>query len=237
MDDNIQRQSMQYDLHRLVVLSIFIGALIAAAGVFSSVWFEYQHSGLKVLNTRPDQLGDYTYTPLAFVYNISLMVAGLCIMLSMLGLYLLKLGNFSHYLSVTGAWVGLAVILMGMFPINYIELHRFVSTCYLIGTVVMFFLCISDKFNHHSICSWPVFFFSILGFIAASVLIFQLNWRILDFPPCENHSYKQPYCWVAITMWLLTNIIMLWCLSFAWNIRNIAIKSYLALSQSYLAGD
>ncbi|GIU21389.1 hypothetical protein TUM4433_00650 [Shewanella schlegeliana] len=227
---------MQYDLHRLVVLSIFIGALIAAAGVSTSVWFEFQNIGLEVLNTRPDLLGDYTYTPFAFVYNISLMVAGVCIMLSMLGLYLLKLGNFSHYLSFAGAWVGLAVILMGVFPTNYLELHRIVSTCYLIGTVMMFFLCISDKFNHHSICGWPVFFFSVLGFIAASVLIFQLNWRTLDFNPCESHNYKQPYCLVAITMWLLTNIVMLWCLSFAWNIRNIAIKSYLALSQSYLAG-
>ncbi|MGS0726480.1 DUF998 domain-containing protein, partial [Shewanella sp. 0m-11] len=231
MDDKLQEQSMQYDLHRLVVVMIFIGASIAAAGVSLSVWFEYQNIGFDVLNRRADFLGDYTATRYAFIYNMSLMIAGLCILLSMLGLYLLRLGYFSHYLSLIGAVVGFAIILMGVFPINYLELHRLVSTCYLLGTVLMFFLCISDKFNRHSICSWPVFFFSVLGFIAASALVFQLNWRTLDFDPCINHNIKLHFCWPAITMWCLINIVMLWCLAFAWSIRKIAINNYLELSQ------
>ncbi|ABZ75309.1 conserved hypothetical protein [Shewanella halifaxensis HAW-EB4] len=237
MDDKLQHQSIQYDLHRLVVLMIFIGASIAATGVYLSVWFEYQNIGIDVLNHRADFLGDYTKTPYAFIYNMSLMVAGLCTLLSMTGLYLLRLSSFSRYLSLSGSVVGLSIVLMGMFPINYLEVHRLISTCYLIGTVVMFFLCISDKFSHNSVCSWPVFFLSVLGFIAASGLVLQLNWHTLDYTPCINHTIKQHYCWVAITMWTLTNIIMLWCLAFAWSIRNIAIKNYLELSQRYLAGE
>ncbi|MGS0676265.1 hypothetical protein [Shewanella sp. 125m-1] len=237
MDDKLQYQSMQYDLHRLVVLMIFSGALITAMGVSLSVWFEYQNIGIDVLNRRADLLGDYTETPFAYIYNFSLMIAGLCILLSMLGLYLLRLGHFSHYLSLIGSCVGFCIILMGVFPINYLELHRLVSTCYLISTVMMFFICISDKFSRQSVCSWPVFFCSVLGFITASGLVFQLDWHTLDFAPCINHNIKQHYCWVPISMWVLTNIVMLWCLALAWSIRKIAINNYRELSQRYLAGD
>ncbi len=236
MKDTFQNQSMQYDHHRLVVGLIFLGALIAAIGVSLSVWFEYQNIGLGVINQRADFLGDYTYTRYAFIYNMSLMVAGLCILLSMISLFLLRLGYFSTYLSCIGCWVGFCVILMGIFPINYLETHRLVSTCFLVGTVAMYFLCITDKFNHNSSCSWPVFITSVLGFIAASALIFQLNWHTLDFEPCENHNQPH-YCWVAITLWAQTNIVMIWCLAHAWSIRQMAIKNYQELTQHYLAED
>ncbi|GIU06806.1 hypothetical protein TUM4445_05390 [Shewanella sp. MBTL60-112-B2] len=235
MDDKLREQSMQYDLHRLVVMLIFLGAIIAAIGVSISVWFEYQKIGFDVINKRADLLGDYTYTRYAYIYNMSLMVAGLCILLSMITLFLLKLGNFSHYLSCIGIWVGACVVLMGIFPINYLDTHRLVSTCFLVGTVVMYFLCITDKFNHHSACSWPVFFISVLGFITSSALVFQLNWHTLDFDPCDKHFPQANYCWVAITLWAQTNIVMLWCLAHAWSIRQMAINNYRELTQQYLA--
>ncbi|MCL1145600.1 hypothetical protein AB4298_10300 [Shewanella sp. 10N.261.52.F9] len=235
MSNTLEHQSMQYDLHRLVVVMIFMGALIAAIGVSLSVWFEYQNIGSEVLNQRADFLGDYTYTRYAFIYNISLMIAGLCIVLSMVALFLLKLGYFSNYLSLIGAWVGFCVILMGIFPINYLETHRLVSTCFLVGTVLMYFLCITDKFNHNSACSWPVFFISVLGFIAASGLVFQLNWHTLDFTPCDKPHTQSHYCWVPITMWAQTNIVMIWCLAHAWGIRKVAIINQQSLAQHYLA--
>ena len=235
MEDRAKYQSMQYDLHRLVVLTIFFGALIAATGVSISVWAEYQIIGDAVFNRRSDFLGDYNNAKFAFVFNIALMITGICIMLAMFGLYQLKQGFFSHYLSLVGGWVGISVLLMGMFPINYLEMHRLVSTCFLLGTVLMYFLCITDRFSQHSICKGPIFILSILGFIAASALVIQLDWNTLDFSPCA-HPQSAP-CWVAITMWLQTNIVLLWCLSFAWTVRKVAIKNYLELSQRYLAGE
>ncbi|QQX80939.1 DUF998 domain-containing protein [Shewanella sp. KX20019] len=235
MEDKIKYQSMQYDLHRLVVMAIFFGALIAAMGVLISLWAEYQNIGSAVFNRRSDLLGDYNNAKLAFVFNIALMTTGICIMLAMLGLYLLKQGFFSHYLSLIGGWVGMSVLLMGMFPVNYLDMHRLVSTSYLLGTVLMYFLCITDRFSQNSICKGPIFLLSILGFITASALVVQLDWSTLDFVPCE-HPETSP-CWVAITMWIQTNVVMLWCLSFAWTIRKIAIKNYRELSQRYLAGE
>lgn len=224
MEDEIKYQSMQYDLHRLVVLTIFLGALFAAIGISISVWTEHQSIGAAIFNRRADFLGDYNHSKLAFVFNLSLMITGICIMLAMLGVYLLKQGFFSHYLSLIGIWVGLSVLLMGVFPINYLNMHRLVSASFLISTVLMYFLCITDRFSQRSICKGSIFWLSILGFITASSLIVQLDWNTLDFFPC-THSKTRP-CWVAITMWIQTNILMLWCLSFAWTIRKMAIKSH-----------
>lgn len=237
MDETLQNQSIRNDHHRLIVVLIFLGGLIAAVGVSTSVWLEYQNIGWQVINLRTDFLGDYTYTRYAFIYNISLMVAGLCIMLSMVSLLLLKLGYFSHYLACIGIFVGLCVILMGIFPINYLWPHRLVSTSFLVATVVMYFLCISDRFNPNSACSWPVFFISVLGFIASSGLIFQLNWQTLDFDPCKQHHLWGHYCLMTITLWAQTNIVMLWCLGHAWSIRQMAIKNHLELSQRYFAAE
>lgn len=235
MEDKLREQSMQYDLHRLAVMLIFLGAVIAAMGVALSVWFEFQKIGFEVINKRADLLGDYTYTRYAFIYNMSLMVAGLCILLSMITLFLLKLGSFSRYLSYIGIWVGSCVVLMGIFPINYLETHRLVSTAFLVGTLVMYFLCIIAKFKDYSAFSWPVFFISVLGFIASSWLVFQLNWHILDFEPCDKHYPQVSYCWMAITLWAQTNIVLLWCLAHAWSIRQMAINDYRELTQKYLA--
>ncbi|WP_299804348.1 DUF998 domain-containing protein [uncultured Shewanella sp.] len=235
MDDKLREESMQYDLHRLVVMLIFLGAIIAVTGVSLSVWFEYQKIGFDVINKRADLLGDYTYTRYAYIYNISLMVAGLCILLSMITLLLLKLGHFSHYLSCIGIGVGSCVVLMGIFPINYLETHQLVLTCFLVGTPVMYFLCIIDRLYQDSACSWPVFFISVLGFISSSWLVFQLNWHTLDFDPCDKHYPQQNYCWVAMTLWAQTNIVMIWSLAHAWNIRQTAINNYRELTQQYLA--
>ena len=235
MDDKLRQQSTQHDLHHLVVMLIYLGAVIAATSVSLSVWFEYQNIGFDVINIRADLLGDYTYTRYAYIYNMSLMVDGLCILLSMITLLLLKLGNFSHYLSCIGIWVGSCVVLMGIFPNNYLETHRLVSTSFLVGAVTMYFLCIIAKFKDNPAFSWPVFFISVLGFIASSWLVFQLNWHTLDFDPCDTHYPQENYCWVAITLWAQTNIMMFWCLAYAWNIRQIAINNYRELTQKYLA--
>lgn len=235
MEDKLREQSIQYDLHRLAVMLIFLGAVIAVTGVSLSVWFEFQKVGFEVINKRADLLGDYTYTRYAFIYNMSLMVAGLCILLSMITLFLLKLGYFSRYLSYIGIWVGSCVVLMGIFPINYLETHRLISTSFLVGTLVMYFLCIIAKFKDNSAFSWPVFFISVLGFIASSWLVFQLNWHTLDFKPCDKHYPQASYCWIAITLWAQTNIVLLWCLAHAWSIRQMAINDYRELTQKYLA--
>ncbi|WP_394147410.1 hypothetical protein [Shewanella atlantica] len=220
MQSELNAHSTHYDLHRLVIWMILAGALVTSVGITISIWAEYQRIGIEVFFRRADFLGDYIHSPLAYVYNMSLITAGSCILLAMYGLYQLRLGDFSHYLSFAGFWVGLSIILIGVFPINYLYEHRLVSTSFLIGTFVLHLLTISMRINHKEVCSTPLFLLAIFGFISASGLIYQLDWSQLDFQPCSHETSE--ICWVALNMWFQTNVTMLWCILLAFNVRKIA---------------
>ncbi|MFT5704644.1 MAG: hypothetical protein ACI8SK_000592 [Shewanella sp.] len=224
-EQQLDTHSPRYDLHRLVVLLILVGAFISATGISISVWAEYQQIGVDVFFRRADFLGNYIHSPLAYIYNLSLVIAGSCILLSMYGLYRLKLGYYSHYIAVAGFWVGLSIILIGVYPINYLDEHRLVSTSFLVGTFVLFLLTNIMRFIHKDVCSNTLFTVSIFGFISATGLLYQLDWQTLDFFPC-NHLHKK-FCWVAFNMWFQTSITMLWCVILALTIKKLASNTHL----------
>ncbi|MCL1119084.1 hypothetical protein N7V09_18785 [Shewanella seohaensis] len=216
---NPQHEPSFYDLHRLITWLIVGAALLSATGVIIALYAEYQVVGTAALFMRADFLGDYINSPLAYVFNLGLLAAGICMLLSMAGLYLLKLDSFSQYIALTGAWVGTSVILMGIFPINFLTMHRLVSTSYLLSTLTLHALVIIAGIMPKLICPRPLFYLSLFSFISAVCLSLQLDWSQLDFPPCETDNQ---FCFVAANMWLQTNLNIIWCLSLAFAMRRLS---------------
>ncbi len=216
---NPQHEPSFYDLHRLITWLIVGAALLSATGVIIALYGEYQIVGTPALFMRADFLGDYINSPLAYVFNLGLLAAGICMLISMAGLYLLKLDTFSQYIALTGAWVGTSVILMGIFPINFLTMHRLVSTSYLLSTLTLHALVIIAGIVPKLICPRPLFYLSLLSFISAVSLSLQLDWSQLDFPPCETGNH---FCFVAANMWLQTNLNIIWCLSLAFAMRRLS---------------
>ncbi|ABK47152.1 conserved hypothetical protein [Shewanella sp. ANA-3] len=216
---NPQHEPSFYDLHRLITWLIVGAALLSATGVIIALYAEYQVVGTPALFMRADFLGDYINSPLAYVFNLGLLAAGICMLSSMAGLYLLKLDTFSQYIALTGAWVGTSVILMGIFPINFLTMHRLVSTSYLLSTLTLHALVIIAGIVPKLICPRPLFYLSLLSFISAVSLSLQLDWSQLDFPPCETGNH---FCFVAANMWLQTNLNIIWCLSLAFAMRRLS---------------
>ncbi|MFB2651443.1 hypothetical protein [Shewanella seohaensis] len=216
---NPQHEPSFYDLHRLITWLIVGAALLSATGVIIALYAEYQVVGTSALFMRADFLGDYINSPLAYVFNLGLLAAGICMLISMAGLYLLKLDSFSQYIALTGAWVGTSVILMGIFPINFLTMHRLVSTSYLLSTLTLHTLVIIAGIVPKLICPRPLFYLSLLSFISAVCLSLQLDWSQLDFPPCETDNH---FCFVAANMWLQTNLNIIWCISLAFAMRRLS---------------
>lgn len=216
---NPQHEPSFYDLHRLITWLIVGAAMLSATGVIIALYAEYQVVGTSALFMRADFLGDYINSPLAYVFNLGLLVAGICMLISMAGLYLLKLDTFSQYIALTGAWVGTSVILMGIFPINFLTMHRLVSTSYLLSTLTLHALVIIAGIVPKLICPRPLFYLSLLSFISAVSLSLQLDWSQLDSPPCETDNH---FCFVAANMWLQTNLNIIWCLSLAFAMRRLS---------------
>ena len=216
---NPQHEPSFYDLHRLITWLIVGAAMLSATGVIIALYAEYQVVGTAALFMRADFLGDYINSPLAYVFNLGLLAAGICMLISMAGLYLLKLDSFSQYIALTGAWVGTSVILMGIFPINFLTMHRLVSTSYLLSTLTLHALVIIAGIVPKLICPRPLFYLSLFSFISAVCLSLQLDWSQLDFQPCETANH---FCFVAANMWLQTNLNIIWCISLAFAMRRLS---------------
>ncbi|MCE9685779.1 hypothetical protein LZP73_06050 [Shewanella sp. AS16] len=208
------REPSQYDLHRLVIYLILLGTSLCALGLSLVIWRNYSLQGMALLNVRADTLGDYIASPLAYIFNFTLMISGLCMLLAMLALFSLRPRiRGGNYLAAVACWVGLAIILMGIFPINDLQLHRIVATAYLLGTFCLHCLCVYAGINRSPLCPRPLFYLGIAGLLNALVLMLRLEWRTLDFMPCSHAAGDT--CWVAINIWLQTLLTLGWCLLLA----------------------
>jgi hypothetical protein len=53
----------------------------------------------------------------------------------------------------------------------------------------------------------------------------MLDWRLLDFPVCNDTLHH--FCWVAACMWGLTQTNILWCVCLGFGMRK-----YIVLQQN-----
>ncbi|GAA0787535.1 MULTISPECIES: hypothetical protein [Pseudomonadati] len=207
-------------------------AAIASLGVASALFVEANSMQVNMFNIRPDMLGDYMNSRLAVVFNLSLLAAGACLFLGTVAIYFTFPDPLSRAIAVVGSLVGLSIALMGVFPINFLEWHRKVSTFYLLGSLVLHLLCFADFFRTQSTMTRVVFGLSVLAIMTSFNLIFMLDWTLLDFPPCEDIANH--FCWVSSSMWVLTQANILWCVCLGLSMRQ-HIVSQQSLSSRFAA--
>ncbi|GGI70661.1 hypothetical protein [Shewanella gelidii] len=215
-------KSQHFDLHRLVVIMTLLSALVGEVGICIALGAEYLENGIQALYTRVDMLGDYVNSELAIVFNISMLAAGSCMLLAMYGLFLLKQGAYSSIVACLGFLVGFSTVLMGVFPINYTVLHKFISLAFLLSTMCLYGLCIIAKFNHQSLCALPMFILSIIGFTASIIVLSQYDWATLDVTPCQH--VKEQVCWIAVSIGIQVQVIVFWCISLALHMNQNIIN-------------
>ncbi|MCL1124098.1 hypothetical protein [Shewanella surugensis] len=212
-------QPLQYDLHRFLMYMLIIGAVCIFCGISIALWAQYQSNGSSVFFYRSDLLGNYSHSPYAFIYNIALMLAGFFILIAMLALYFIKLSHISLLISLAGAWLGISLFFMGIFPVNYLQLHHIATFSYLLSTLMLYFFTLTARSSHSYLCTYPVLFFSGIGFIVALILLLSLNWQALTFPSCK-HSNEQA-CWILLMVWLRPVILLAWCFSLGFSVKHI----------------
>ena len=218
-----------YDLHLMIIFMSLATALISGLGISTALIAEVSRLGVSPLSIRADTLGDYMTSPLAIVYNMGLVIGGACLMLSMLARYYVFEDFFSRTITVTGAVLGVLIVLIGIFPINFLEQHRFFSTGYLICTFILHSFCFIDYFRKNSPLSTFLFGFNVVGLIFSVALMYLLNWSTLDFDPC-THQLNDT-CWVSIVMWVLTQANILWCVLLGFNMKQMIKIQQKQLSQ------
>ncbi|MCL1156954.1 DUF998 domain-containing protein [Shewanella inventionis] len=206
-------------------------AMICSFGVGSALLAETGGFSLNMLMIRPDTLGDYMNSPLAVVFNLSLLAGGSCLLLAMVAVFNTYQDGLSRYLAVVGFVVGLSIILMGVFPVNFLDTHRKVSTLYLFSSVLLHCVCVLDYFKPGSTMSRRMLMLTVLALISGGALMALLDWSQLDFPACLNPFPH--FCSVSLAMWSLTQANILWCVCLSFHMMK-TIKEQQKVAYSWL---
>ncbi|GGQ24253.1 DUF998 domain-containing protein [Shewanella litoralis] len=220
-------KTRNYDLHLVIVFMSLATAMICSFGVGSALLAEAGGVSLDMLLIRPDTLGDYMNSPLAVVFNLSLLAGGSCFLLAMVAVFNTYQDGLSRYLAMVGCVVGISIILMGVFPINFLDTHRNVSTLYLVSSIVLHCVCVLDYFKPGSTMNKRMLLLTIIALISGTILIVLLDWHQLDFPPCSN--YLPQFCVVSLAMWSLTQANILWCVCLSFSMmKTIKVQQKVA---------
>ena len=226
--------SKHYDLHLMMIFMSLATAVISGIGIGASLIAEVSRLGVSPLSIQADTLGDYMSSPLAIVYNMSLVICGACLLLAMFARYYVFEDIYSRIITVTGALLGSLIILIGIFPINFLEQHRFFSTGYLICTFMLHCFCFIEYFRKNSSVSTSLFSLNVVGLIFSITLMNLLNWSTLDFDPC-SHAIND-ICWVSLVMWILTQTNIVWCVVLALNMKSMITFQQKNITHLSLAG-
>ena len=110
------------------ILILLLSVLIAAA-----FYVGKQNETYSFLNHFISELGEKGVSPLAYIFNGGLIVGGACISFFMLGLAIHIGGNWGLILGAIGLVTGISATLVGVFPMNQLEIHTAIANTFFYG--------------------------------------------------------------------------------------------------------
>ncbi|MBV7314120.1 hypothetical protein [Shewanella sp. NIFS-20-20] len=215
----------EYDPYRLIIHMTLVSVSICSIGILVSAFAMYQKVGLSLFNTRIDILGDYLHSPLAIVYNISLLLTGSSFILAMLSLIYLNLHRFIQTIAYAGIASGISIILLGIFPLNFSPAHGWVSLFFYGITGLFFGLIIGSKWLNKLWCHPMIFHTSVLGGICVMGILWHFDFQRVDLmsaAPSASHDLVANLLWIHATMILLSG------LGLALTVHRLTLERYQA---------
>ncbi|KFZ37399.1 hypothetical protein HR45_10285 [Shewanella mangrovi] len=199
----------QHDLNRFAYYSSVLGVVIAVMGILLSVFAAIHQHGSNVLNMRIDQLGDYLNSPLAYVFNISLLLCGAFFAFAMGGLIRQRFNRSTDVLAIFGAITGIGLMVTGWYPYNDIKPHQVGEMIYVSGSILVFAMLIYSFFYCKTLCGPITLTLSILGFITGVELLSHVNPHDLDYQVCNSSECAlYPVMWGHSLMAIFTALSM-----------------------------
>ncbi len=199
-----------------------IGCLIALGGSLVAAIFYRGKEGesYSVLNHYMSELGEVGVSKLAWVFNISMILAGISLALACISLGLVLPGIAPVIAIEFGIFYAVCLSLVGVFPMNKPKPHgNAVLTSFRAGliTVVIFSLGIAIQPTAEIILSrWFALagLPAILSFTAFMIMAPELS---KEDNPIFIEEKERPVVWpLVIVEWLIFLTIILWFVLIAW---------------------
>lgn len=199
-----EEQHGRYDPHRLIFHMCLVGVSICALGMTATLYAFFQELGWGISRLHVDALGDYLLSPLAFLYNVCLLLGGACFILAMYGLYLVKFDKFTMLLSLTGAICGISIMSLGIFPFNDQPMHHYAVIAFIYTSLLMFCTLFIYRFQRPQLCPLPLGIVSLIGLLSCILVLWEID------PGRETTMCEQDgICSLALLMWVHTLMTML----------------------------
>jgi len=174
------------------------------------------------LNHFISELGEVGVSRLSWIFNISMILAGLCLMLACINLGLMLPGVLGKIAMAVGIVYSIFLCLVGVFPMNKEETHGFVAMSnFRAGLVMVFLFSLAialQRVDELFLSRW----FALAGLPAmlsfAGFLI--LAPRITEEEdPLKNEEIDRPRVWpLVVVEWLIFVSMVLWFFVIAFGV-------------------
>ncbi|MCA9906298.1 MAG: DUF998 domain-containing protein [Anaerolineae bacterium] len=120
---------MRLDRYRLTYIAGFLGSIIitVASVITALAYVGKQGQAYSPLNHFVSELGEVGVSPAAAVFNTGLIIGGIFLVIFLVGLATLLKGWFRYLFALIGLVSGVSGMLVGVFPMNNLEMHTQVA--------------------------------------------------------------------------------------------------------------
>ena len=204
-----------------------LGSLIGLIGTLipGLVYRGSQNEPYSFLNHFISELGEKGISKLAWVFNLSMILSGLCVVTASLSLGLILPGFWAKAGLLLGVITGLALALVGLFPMNDMKSHmRAAVTFFRAGLLMSLFFSLAILFQNGAISKLPRWFgLAGLGPVMAFAVFLGLMWksRREEREALATDGVERPKVWnIAISEWLIFFSFIIWIFVIALGISG-----------------
>lgn len=158
-----------------------------------------QGESYSMLNHFVSELGEIGVSHLAIVFNVGLIIGGICYLLFMIGLWGYLKGIFAKFAVLIGVLSSICASLVGVFPMNYLLPHYIVAMGFFFGamiTIVLYSIAILLQ-KDHKVPKWFVIPGMVVAFIYAWMLSYMFTGNTSDL---TVNFETRPVFWLLPTL-------------------------------------
>ena len=204
--------------HTTAMFGIF-SCVLVFMGAFASAWFYSgrTHEQYSIFNHFISELGNTNYSGHAYFFNDAMIVAGLTIMVFMVGVTKLLVSKSRYALLASGLVAGLLCSLVGYYSSDQFDIHFVVAggffNCTLLSSLIFCFTVVREKGKGY----FPpmLAMVGILPVVTLGVFILLQASHTNDFRNGHVHGlfYARPAFWaLPFAEWLVAISLMAWIL-------------------------
>jgi len=203
----------------VIKLTGFAGLIFGLIGVIipSLVYRGTRGEKYSFLNHYISELGETGVSKIAWVFNLGMFLSGICIVIFSLSLGLFLPGFWAKAGLVLGVATGLALSLVGIFPMNKMKNHTIAAVAFFRGgllMVLLFSLAIVLQSSVNLLVPRAVGLVGMIPVLAFGVFL-GLMWSVRKEKPeaLDTTEFDRPKVWnFAVSEWSIYFAFVLWIL-------------------------